>query len=55
MWRLLSFTYWFSVIILGVAIVAPFNLDDRSRNIIFGLVLPFIILREKTQLKIKRG
>lgn len=54
MWRLTSFTYIFILIMIGVAIVAPFDLSDNERGIILKCVLPFILMREKTNWNHKR-
>ena len=39
---------------IGVAIVAPFDLSDNERGIILKCVLPFILMREKTNWNHKR-
>ncbi len=53
MWRKYGITYWFILIIVGAAIKAPFGLDDKSRWIILGTGIPFLIWKAK-QICIKK-
>jgi len=50
MWRRRSWTYFFNLIILGVAIWA--DIDSEVRNLLIIVALTNLGLREKTQRKI---
>lgn len=52
-WRLKSFTYWLNIGIIGALFFsAPFFEKDERRELLY-LAIANLLLREKTQLKIK--